>query len=231
MILAAMLAPIPSRAAADIPVFDGAAVEVTVSAQELTRLTMTDGSHVAKVWAVEGAMQAQPDADTGQVYLRPLGKSPGQVFSFFVRDEYGATYTLAARVADVPSQTIRLKPAVRSAPATVASGTVADEHVQRTKTLIRGMASQPRAVPPEYTVETVKQPVPLWEEIEVWLIQRWNGTPLKGEIWVLRNVTNSELRLDETRFATVYPDLRAIAIESLVLAPGASTEVYVARGR
>lgn len=229
--LAAALTPLANLAAADIPVSDGAAVEVTVSAKELTRLTMTDGRHIAKVWAVEGAMQAQPDADTGEVYIRPLDKAPGQAFSFFVRDEFGSTYTLAARVADLPSQTVRLKPAARSVPAAIASGTTADTHLQRIKTLIRGMASQPRAVTPDYSIESVDRSLPLWKDAEVQLLQRWNGSPLKGEIWLLRNRSKEELRLDEARFAAVYPDVSAVAIDTPVLAPGASTEVYLARGR
>lgn len=230
VILVAMLAPAPGPAA-DVAVADEGTVEVTVSAHELTRLTMSDGSYVAKVWAVEGAMQAQPDAETGEVYIRPLGKYPGQTFSFFVRDEFGSTYTLAARVADVSSQTIRLKPASRAVPMATASGTLADAHLQRIKTLIRGMASQPRAVPPDYAVEQVGQRLRGWKDTDVQLVERWTGSPLNGEIWTLRNTAKTELRLDESRFVPVYKDLRAVAIDTPVLAPGASTEVYFARGR
>ncbi|MFP5305630.1 MAG: type-F conjugative transfer system secretin TraK, partial [Gammaproteobacteria bacterium] len=170
VVLAVMLAPAPGPAA-EVAVSDGGTAKITVSAHELTRLTMSDGSHVAKVWAVEGAMHAQPDSDAGEVYIRPLGKSPGQMFSFFVRDEFGSTYTLAARVADVPSQTIRLTPAARAVPmAGGGGGSSADAHLQRIKTLIRGMASRPRTVPPGYTVEKVGQKLRGWKDTEVRLV-------------------------------------------------------------
>lgn len=231
VILAAMLAPAPGPAA-DLAVSDGGTVEVTVSAHELTRLTMSDGSHVAKVWAVEGAMHAQPDSDAGEVYIRPLGKSPGQMFSFFVRDEFGSTYTLAARVADVPSQTIRLTPAARAVPMAGGRGSSsADAHLQRIKTLIRGMASRPRTVPPGYAVEKVGQKLRGWKDTEVRLVERWTGSALSGEIWTLRNTAKTQLQLGESLFVPVYEDLRAVAIETPALPHGASTEVYLARGR
>ena len=228
--LAVMLAT-PCVRAAEVPVGDGGAVEVTVSAQELTRLTMSDGRHIAKVWAVEGAMQAQPDAEAGEIYIRPLGKAPGQVFSFFVRDEFGATYTLAARVADVPSQTIHLKPTPRPAPLATPSGTLADDHLQRIKTLIRGMASSPRAIPPEYAAEHLDQKLRGWDGTQVRLLERWNGASLRGEVWTIRNTSKAELHLDESRFSHIYDDLCAVAIGTPTVPPSGSTEVYLARGR
>ena len=97
-----------------IEVVSGQTATVKVSAKELTRIAMADGARIERVWGMDEHMQVQPDADAGQVFLRPaLGSA--KAFSFFVRDDAGETYTLLALPVDMPSDTVLLRSGSRTA--------------------------------------------------------------------------------------------------------------------
>jgi len=234
LLLLYLLLPLPEialGAAREISVSDGATVEAPVSARELTRIAMADGSRLARVWGIQGTMEVQSDDDTGEAYIRPLGVESGKAFSFFVRNEHGDTYTIAAVVSDIPSQTIRLRPSGRARSALEAGDPAGSAlpYVRSLKDLVRGLAQ--RSLPGDYLHESLGTPIPLWQETDIQALERWTGNELIGEIWTLRNTSEAPMTLDEAEFDAVVPHLRAISVVSMLLQPGESTELYLVRAK
>lgn len=223
------------RAAEEVPVSDGGAAQVTLSARELTRIGMTDGVRLGRILAPDGVLDVHPGTDaegkpTGDAFVRPIDPTPGKAISFFVRDERGATYTLVATTADVPSHTVLLHPD-GSVPVNRNrdSHEKSEPYVWHIKGLVRAMAAQDASG--EFNRRTVGQVVPVWQQTEAVLEERWTGEgDLRGEAWAFRNTSSADLQLDESQFTGLYPDVEAVAIETQPLRPGASTRVFIVRG-
>ena len=234
--IVAALLPLPMLlsskvlAAENVTVSDGGSALVTLSAHELTRISMTDASDkLDKLFGVDGAIDVKPDPASGDVYVRPLDATTGKAFSFFVRDTRGATFTLVATVSDVPAQTILLHTdGALIHPHPVASSDGAEPYVRQVKALIRAMATNDTSG--DTTRTAVNQPLPLWQQVQTTVDTRWNrGEGLQGETWTVRNTGSGDVRLDETQFKSVYADVRAVAIDQQLLHAGDSTRVYLVR--
>jgi len=222
LVLASLAAPAWALQVVDVT--DGQTVTVKVSARELTRIGMAGGGRLTRVWGLEDRMQVQADKESGQIFVRPA--AGGRPFSFFVRDENGATYTLIATPVDMPSDTVLLRPrAARDRPG---DGRGADDpYVARIKSLVRALARD--TVPAGYTRVSVGRPVPLWQEARITMLARYEG-PLTAEVYELTNVSGAEMRLDEREFGVMADNIRAVAIQVHALSPGESTRIYVVRG-
>jgi hypothetical protein len=233
--LALLIALAGSARAEDVPVRDGGSAQITVSARELTRIGMADGSKLGRVLAPDGVLDVHPGTDaagkdTGDAFLRPIDPTPGKAFSFFVRDDRGATYTLVATTADVPSHTVLLHPVD---PGPVLHGKPSEDkaepYLRRIKALVRAMAGTDKEG--NYSHQSIGQVVPVWQQTEAVLDSRWAaGSDLKAEAWTFRNATHDELRLTEGQFTGLYPDIRAVAVERQVLKAGEATRVFIVRG-
>lgn len=216
-------------AAQEVPVREGATVPVTVSQRELTRLTLAEGGGLVRVWGVDGHFTVQADDEAGEAFIRPVEGTPlGSAFSLFVRDASGATYTLTATVADLPAQTVVLKPQGPRKMSRDPEG-VALPHIEQIKSQLRAMLGGDAEAAHACTVESVGQAVPLWRETYVEIVRRWHCDGFVGDELSLRNVSNAELRLDEREFQPLYPNLRAVAIPLLVLSPQEATPVLLLR--
>ena len=235
--IVAALLPLPillsskAMAAENVSVSDGGSAIVTLSARELTRISMADGTDkLDKLFGVDGAIDVKADAATGDIFVRPLDPTTGKAFSFFVRDAHGATFTLVATVSDVPAQTILLHAdgAVIRPRQTVGSD-AAEPYVHQVKALVRAMATNDASGDLAHT--RVNEVRSLWREMQTVFDERWSsGDGLQGEAWTIRNTSNGDLRLDESQFQSLYPDLRAIAIEQQSLHAGEATRLYLVRG-
>jgi len=216
-----------------IDVVSGQTATVKVSVKELTRIAMADGARIERVWGMEDHMQVQPDADAGQVFLRPAPGS-AKAFSFFVRDDAGETYTLLALPVDMPSDTVLLRSGSRTATqagAHSSSAGIGDRtppHVQRIKSLIRAMATG--VIAEGYLPDYKREPVELWNEAKVLRIARFQGE-LLGEIYEVTNVSGAPMQLAEHEFSRLGTDVAAVAIERHTLAPKQTTRVYVVQGK
>ncbi|MDD3765462.1 MAG: type-F conjugative transfer system secretin TraK [Pseudomonadota bacterium] len=219
--------------AEEVAVRDGATARITLSAHELTRIAMTSGVKLARILAPDGQLEVRPGTgadgeDTGDAFVRPVDPTPDRAFSFFVRDEHGATYTLVATVEDRPSHTVLLKP---GDPVSLreASSDAAEPTVRRIKALVRAMAlGDPER---KFGHTAVGKRIPVWRQTASVLDETWTtSADLKGETWTFRNTTADTLRLDETQFTGLYADTRAVAIERLALPPGTTTRVFIVRG-
>lgn len=233
--LALLIALAANARAEDVPVRDSGSAQITVSARELTRIGMADGSKLGRVLAPDGVLDVHPGTDaagkdTGDAFLRPIDPTPGKAFSFFVRDERGATYTLIATTADVPSHTVLLHPTDPGPVAhTKPSEDKAEPYVRRIKALVRAMTGTDKDG--DYSHQAVGQVVPVWQQTEAVLDSRWTaGSDLRAEAWTFRNATQDELRLTEAQFTGLYSDIRAVAVERQVLKAGEATRVFIVRG-
>lgn len=223
MMLVLLALSAPSSALQVIDVADGRTVTANVSARELTRVSMADERRIVRVWGLEERMSVEPDKDGGQVFIRPTqGPSP-RPFSFFVKDDTGATYTVVAVPVDMPSDAIVLK-ASRSLNA--ARGD-AQPFVRALKALIRSVALG--SEPDGYTMAVVERPVPLWREARLVLERRYEGER-SAEVYRLTNTSDRQMRIDEREFGVLADDIEAVALDQHVLEPGESTALYLVRG-
>jgi len=199
LLLAPELIATAAFAAQDVQIQDGGTVQITLSAHDVSRIAKADGSPLDRILAPDGTLDIKPG--DGDVFVRPLDVPAGKALSFFVRDANGATYTLVASIADLPSQTV----------------------------LLRAMAGGDNA--DDFGAQGVHAVAPVWKQTETLLEMRWSsGSDLHGETWSVRNITHDDLRLDEAQFAGFYSDVRAVAITQQVLHPADVTTVYIVRG-
>jgi conjugal transfer pilus assembly protein TraK len=208
-----------------VDVVDGQTVTVKVSSKDLTRIAMADGGRIDRVWGLEDYMQVEPDREGGQVFLRPAPGMTARAFSFFVRDDKGATHTLLAVPVDMPSDTVLLRPKNRAAEVSNVV-TLAIPYTERIKNLVRALARG--AVPEGYMPSVEEREIPLWAEARIALTARYSGE-LMGEVYQLTNISDAEMRLDEREFARLATDIKAVAIVEHRLAPQQSTRLYLVR--
>lgn len=203
---------------------DGESIKVQISSHELTRVYVT-GGRLAKVWASQGVLDIQPDKSKGEVYVQPTANAPS-VFSFFVRDDLGSTYTLVAQQMDVPAETIKLKPKV----AHRNKGNTEFEnqpYVDQVKQLIKNMALDSDM--DGFNKEDSSQNVPLWDETLITLRHTYSNENLLGEVYTIQNKSKSVMNFQEQEFFDFGDSVLAVSLEKLDLEPNETTFLYVVR--
>jgi len=207
-----------------VDVVDGRTVPVKISLKELNRISMADGARIDHIWGAEDRMRVEPDKTSGQLFVRVIGEKP---FSLFVRADNGETYTLLAAPTDIPAETVFLRPPYHSDQ----SGNSADRALPFIKRIERLMtALGGNALPEDYTPRAAAETIPLWEEVQLKRKTIYTGDTLTGEIYILTNLTQEEMQLDERelRLLPGHPVV-AIAIDKHRLRAHESTDVFVAR--
>lgn len=161
------------------------------------------------------------------MFLRPAPGMTARAFSFFVRDDRGATHTLLAVPVDMPSDTVLLRPKNRAASvSTTGPNTLAIPYTEQIKRLVRAMARG--AVPDGYVPSIEEREIPLWAEAHIVLTARYSGD-LTGEVYQLTNISGKEMRLDEREFSRLATDIKAVAIVEHNLAPKQTARIYLVR--
>ncbi|WP_287962372.1 type-F conjugative transfer system secretin TraK [Alcanivorax sp.] len=210
----------------NLPVRDGDSITVNVSSRELTRVGISGAGRLEKVWGAAGIMEINPDRDKGEVFIRPLAGAP-KSFSFFVRDDQGATYTLVATQRDIPSQTVMLSPADLRVSSYDKSRWKSQPFVINVKKLLKGMALGKDV--PGYQIEPRQSKVPLWKETDIRQVRAYVGFALVGEVYLVTNNTEETLRFHEREFMDFGEGVNAVALEKLDVAPGDFTTLYIVR--
>lgn len=220
-----VFASVLGLAAQNIAVDDGKTYSVKVSANELTRITVEKG-RLEKAWSLNTNWDIKADKEGGEIFIRPKD-GMSKAFSFFIKDNYGNTYTLVAMPYDIPSETIVLQPnkRVSKTPRAVDQG---QPHVVQLKSLIRDMANDAEE---NYMVTDRNEIVPLWQEARITLIKQYELNDLMGEVYSLQNVSGKEMVLSEREFAGFGEKVKAVSIESLVLQDKEGTRLYVVRAQ
>jgi conjugal transfer pilus assembly protein TraK len=206
-----------------VSVEDGGSYTVKISATELTRISVLRG-RIDKAWANTGSWKLEADKTSGEVFIRPSG-GLRKTFGFFVRDSFGNTFTLVAQPLDIPAETIQLDPMSRKAGNKVELGE--QPYLSGIKSLLKDMANENRDT---YFCREVGDEVPLWNETKIHLVAQCDNGFLSGDEYVINNVSGKELVLSEREFAQFGKDVRAVALEHLVLQANESTRLYIVRG-
>ncbi len=224
LLLLSLLSADPGRAAQVVEVTEGRSVPVQVARADLTRIAMADGGRIVRVWTRASQVTLRADSESGQVFLRP---TPGtEAFTLYLRDAAGATYSLLALPAEVPGDTVFIRPANPPGAVAAPAGAVSEPYLARLKRWARVLARG--GVPREARVLELDEPVPLWEEVGLRLrLRAWAGD-LVGERYLLANLGDAELRVEEREFS-VLGRVLAVAVERHVLAPGESGAVFLLR--
>ncbi len=213
------------QAAQTIAVEDGKSYPIKVSTNELTRIVIKQG-RIEKAWANTNAWRLEADKSSGEIFLRGMTQ-PRKAFSFFIRDSFGNTYTLVAQPYDVPSETVELEPKTRKLSASAKEEAGANQtYVVAIKNILRDMASDSTS---SYFCSESGEEIPLWKETKISLLKQCDNGFLAADVYVVGNVTKSNMTLNEKEFANFGANVKAVALEHLQLAPGAATHLYVVR--
>lgn len=181
-------------------------------------------------------LDSQRSKNVGKVVFKPLGDKP---FTMFISDNHGDTYAINVMVNKSKSPDLytiknvqaeqRLEQAKSAAQKYQVSSVKAISLGQgRNKAildLIKAMSSgdSPRNV----DVYEVSNSIPLWIEAELIEKKRYSIGKLVGQMYQLKNVSNSSMILNEAEFYPMSSNTLAVAIEKHELAPSQSTFVYV----
>ncbi|MBF0315140.1 MAG: type-F conjugative transfer system secretin TraK [Oligoflexia bacterium] len=204
---------------------DGDVLKVKLSSRELTRLAV-EGGRVDRMWGASGLLESQSDKKDGELFLRP-SSTAAKVFSFFVRDNFGSTYTIIAEQQDIPSQTVILAPVKR----------ISKEEkeryknrnvVSKIKDLIKAMAND-ELDSKKMESEKHHEEINLWKESRITLVKSYRMEKLKGEVFRFKNISKEAMKLLESEFLNFRKDTLAVAIDQLTLKPEEETNLYVIR--
>lgn len=202
---------------------DGKTYSINVSAHELTRIAIEHG-RIDKVRGLSNHWIVQPDKENGELYITP--KEGGTTaFSFFVKDSYGNTYTFVALPRDIPSETVLLQP-TRRVPKVIQSDRIDQPYIVLIKGFMRDMA---RVNDDNYLVMSFNKEIPLWKEVKVTLRKEYEQNDLMGDVYVLQNISDKPLVMDESEFSGFGEKVEAIAVEKGTLEVNETTLLYVVR--
>ena len=214
----------PAKAVQIVEGGDGSTVYAKLSKKEMTRLAVDHG-RVASLRVRDGELGIDADEETGQVFLTvPDGAS--KPINGFLTTDAGNTYTLVLQIVDAPADSIIVKqPRQRSALAR--NDFKSGAYNKAIKQLISVMAGD--ELPVDIEVTQVGRKLDLWQEASMLLETKYSSGDMVGERYLIANVSQAPMVLDEREF--YRQGVHVIAIDQLNLAPEASTRLYIIRGR
>jgi len=214
------------QAAQEFRVKDGDTIKVKISSRELSRIAVTGEGRLDKVWGASGVLEIQPDKERGEIFIRTTGGAPA-AFSFFVRDDSGATYTIVAQQYDIPAQTILLKSVALRKSMKRESTYLVTPLVELVKQLMKGMALGGSIS--GYVLEDLRETIPLWKEANIVLRRVYRGNDLIGEVYTIENRTDQVLKFHESEFMNFGGRTQAVALEYLSLQTDKTGFLYIVR--
>lgn len=209
-----------------IRVEDGDTFRIKLSTRDLNRISVK-GGRISKIWARDGFLVIQKAQ--GEALILPASTSPA-VFSFFVRDEYGSTYTLVAERFDIPAQSIVLDPA-KKFPDKQVSGVFdkanSDPIRIKSNKLIKAMALDNDLK--GYSKALYNAVVPLWKETRITLVRAYEGRDFRGDVYLIENISDDSLTFNETEFQDFGDHVFGVALGKLDVAPKETTTLFIVR--
>lgn len=219
-----LLLPVSAASAGQIiEVEPGGTYPVRAAANDLTSIGMADGLRLQAVFGMETVVSISKDEAFGRALIKPIAKTP---FSLIVTDENGDSYSLEVTPVSGPGEVITLQRKSHQANEALIK---AEREMPFTSRLKRTLKIVARGdIPAGYTVERRDQAVALWVEADLRLLRIYQGS-MTIEHYVLRNVSGSDMRLDEREFKDLG-SVVSVAIRHHVLAPHGTTDVFIVRG-
>lgn len=202
-------------------------IDISLCTESLS-LVRVEGAKIIRGDGVQGTVTTSDPAaikETGNLLIAPITDKP---FTYFVTDDMGRTWTLRVKpnkkmacesvlIKDVRNpykvETSKDNPAMLKA-------TSRDAMI---KSLIQAMYKE--STPKDMTVSRVDNQVPWWKESRFIQKSIYKANGAIGKSYVLTNITNQQMVMDEREF--FIDDVIAVSVESLQLAPGESTRVFI----
>jgi conjugal transfer pilus assembly protein TraK len=220
----ACAAPQGARALQIVDAIEGQSVLAKISARELTRITI-DRARVRAVTGLEGQLLLEKDDHTGAVFVRPTDTT--RPVNVFVTADSGRTYALVLQPVDMPADTIVLRDRTQRPAGEPSALERSASHEKLVKSLVVALATG--ELLPDLELREVGREVALWGEAHFLHERSVLGRRVVGDRYRLTNVGSAPMRIAEAEL--FKPGVLGIAVESLDLAPGESTAVYVVRER
>ena len=204
---------------------DGDVIEIEISEKALTRVHCTQGVRVDKVWGKTSGIVIHTDAEKGEFSIE-VKEKPKTPISFFIRDSNDGVYTVHAKIVDKLTSTVQLntqKKVAKKAELPKKS----DNFKKRLKSIMKtlALADQSRG---EWR-DADGEPVKLWRDIDIKMMQDADFGGLIGEIYHIQNNTNKEQTFTEPEFMVIGAGVHAIALSKATLAPGDRGYLYIIR--
>ena len=205
---------------------DGAAIECSVSARELTRFALVD-DQFASVSKISTGTPYNDFAVTnepvrGDIYVSVPETYAARAISFFATTKRGFVYKVACRVEQIPAAQIFVtNPAIaKTKAADWESQTPLETSAVR---LIQAMAND-RSVDGFEVRQATAMPARV-DDLELQLIADYRGASLTGKVVRIHNRGSKSVTLAERDLAP--RDTLAVSITEPKLEPGASTTAFV----
>jgi len=216
-----------ANAAQEYDVEDGDIIKVTISKTDLSRLVIGGEGRLDRVWSRDGYLDLEADVVHGEAFFRAKPGTPN-VFSFFVKDDFGNTYTVTALQKHVPSQTILLNPKNSTGKNLPINKNVMPQPMKKTvNSLFRAMFLNENIN--GYLKEDNNEPVHLWLETMISMKQVYRGRQYRGEVYEISNVSDSPVEFHETEFFDFGESVVAVGLEQHNLKPQSKTRIFVVR--
>jgi conjugal transfer pilus assembly protein TraK len=229
LLLAVMLLSQSAWAIQKIQANPDEAVQIVASMTDANVISITGGS-IESVWGTEDKVSLEANVDTGQAIFRPMSNKP---FTLFVQSEAGMTYTLSVVPrSDIIGQVILLNEFDQAG----------ETQSQRThniiayKSDIKRLLKQIEQLPGHgiaklrgFQIKTINKAIPLWVETKILHAHRWTRGSLIIDRYLLTNVSDKVLRVEEREFHNLAKHIRAISLRQLLLKPAETTVLYTFR--
>ncbi|NNE63254.1 MAG: hypothetical protein HKN34_04155 [Gammaproteobacteria bacterium] len=204
-------------------------IKVTASITDPNIISISGGS-IDSVWGTEDKVMLEANADTGQALFRPMSLTP---FTLFVQTLAGNTYTLSITPKEkLIGQSIVIDEFDQfdRASSDRALGIVA--YKQIVKRLLRDIDETNGVQKIKgFQLQAVNEVRSLWAETKILHAVTWNSANMMIDKYVITNVSDNLLVIEEREFKNLARTIRAIAIRKHQLKPAESTVMYTIRGQ
>lgn len=222
LLVACLLVPTISLAyqgPQNVPVLNNQESNITLGSDDYNRL-FAQGDRILQVRGDDGAYNVETDNVFGQVYIKPTGLNP---FELYVTTETGKTYALAVHVVSGKREDVGLVPKDEQVTkaATFESNT---PYQQAIVALLRAMAN---GEPLDgFDVSQVKgKPIPLGNVATMTEVGSYQGDSLVGEIYTLQNISSQALTIKPEQLYRT--STAAIAMQSESVPVKGSVRVFI----
>ena len=216
----------PASAAQKIEADTSSVIQIYASINDANIITLSGGS-IESAWSTEDKVSLQANDDTGQAIFKPLSTA---AFTLFVQSYAGNTYTLQVQPRhDIIGQTIILDEfGQQDAELDRATNVVAFKN--QVKRLLKDIESVDGVKKLKgYQLKNINREIPLWAETKILHAVSWIQSGMIIDKFVLTNISEAVLIVEEREFSTILQHIRSVAIRKHRLKPAESTVFYTVR--
>jgi len=229
LLIAGGIYPLASLATQRIAADPDAVVEVYASMKDPNIISITGGS-IESVWGTEDKVSLEANVDTGQAIFRPASFTP---FTLFVQSHAGNTYTLVVKPRkNEIGQSIVIDEFASDARSPFDRALKPVSYKNEVKRLLKEIETLPSGKVTTlrgFKARMVNQEIPLWRETRITHALSWTRGGMIIDKYLLTNISDQALVVEEREFASIAESVRAISIRQHQLAPAQSTVFYAFR--